>query len=129
VTAPGRVVFAVPTRVDWPTETPAPGAASRHWLVVVRRDQLERDPAAGRWFDDPLCLVVVDRRHSERRRARRAIDTDRRRGERRQALTGREAEQWCRAGYRLVYRGEGARRRDGRMQLPAGEVTHAGSEP
>jgi hypothetical protein len=79
-------------------------------------------------LDDPLCVVIVDRRHSERRRARTTIDTDRRRRDRRQALTAREAEQWCRAGYRLVYQGAAARPRDGRMRVPTGEVIPAGSQ-
>jgi hypothetical protein len=116
--APARgVPSAWPTRVDWRAMARELGAASPHWLVVVRRDQPEVYPAARRRFDEPLCLVVLDRRRSDRRRGRMPVDTDRRRGERRQTPTPREAEQWLRAGYRLVYREEGAWPRAGQMRL------------
>lgn len=107
--APARQVpSAMPRGIDWRAITHAPGEAGPHWLVVVRRDPPELDPAARRRFDEPLCFVVLDRRRSDRRRGRMPVDTDRRRGERRQALAPREAEQWLRSGYRLVYRAEAA---------------------
>ncbi len=91
----------------------APGP---RWLVVVRRDQAELYPAAWRRFDEPLCLVVLDRRRSDRRRGRVPVDTDHRRGERRQALAPQEAEQWLRSGYRLVCRAEPAWPQAGRLR-------------
>jgi hypothetical protein len=57
-------------------------------------------------FEEPLCLVVPDRRRSDRRRVDRPVTTDGRRGERRRLLTPGEEEHWLRAGYRLVYRGD-----------------------
>jgi hypothetical protein len=102
------------------------GDAGPRWLVVVRQDRPELDPAGRTALDEPLCLVVRDRRRRDRRQGRALVRSDRRRGERRQALTPEEAEQWCRAGYRLVYRGGAESPPDGRT---SGDVEPAGGEP
>ena len=126
---PAWAPSAWPTRLDWRAMTRAPGAAGARWLVVVRREPPELERAVRRWFDERLCLVLVDRRRADRRRGGGPLGTDRRRAERRQAATPREAEQWLRDGYRLVYRGEAAWPRAGRRRSPGGDVPHAGGEP
>lgn len=117
-----------PTRIDWRMMTREAGTASPQWLVVVRRDEPELYPAARRRFDEPLCLVVLDQRRSDRRLGRMPVGTDRRRGERRQALTPQDAEQWLRSGYRLVCRAEVAWPQAGRTR-EAGPRRRAGGEP
>jgi hypothetical protein len=84
----------------------AAGAVSPPWLVVVRRDLPDRYGVARSRFDEPLCLVVPDRRRSDRRQRDLPVGADRRHGERRHSLTPGEVEHWLRAGYRLVYQGD-----------------------
>jgi CBS domain-containing protein len=118
-----------PGRAGWRAMAHARGAASPRWLVVVQRDRTALVPAARRRFDEPLCLVVLDRRQRDRRRDRSPVETERRRGERRQGLTPQEAGQWRRTGYRLVYRGAATWPRAARTASSGADVGHAGAEP
>jgi hypothetical protein len=99
-----RAAPAGPARLASRASARAPGVTSPRWLVIVRRDRPELEPAARRRVDELLGLVVVDRRRRDRRRGGTPVDADRRRGERRRALTPEEADRWQRAGYRLVCR-------------------------
>jgi CBS domain-containing protein len=109
--------------------THARGAASPRWLVVVQRDRRALVPAARRRFDEPLCLVVLDRRQRDRRQDPSPVETERRRGERRRGLTPQEAGQWRRTGYRLVIRGAATCPRAVRTASSGADVGHAGEEP
>lgn len=84
-----------------------PEAASPRWLIVVRRDQpdLYRN-LLDAFRDVPRVVVILDRRHGERRRAETAPSQTapgRRRGDRRAAPSGAEADLWQTAGFRLIH--------------------------
>jgi hypothetical protein len=81
--------------------------AAQRIVLIVRRDQPELYARMrGRYGD--VALVILDRRHPERRGQRLAVERDRRRGDRRQPWTAETLKRWSLLGYRLLYRAEGA---------------------
>jgi hypothetical protein len=59
------------------------------WLVVIEREQVQLYPKLRASFDRHLVRVIVDRRFGERRQNGAAVESDRRRSDRRQASTPR----------------------------------------
>jgi hypothetical protein len=81
--------------------------AAKRIILVVRRNQPDLyDLMRERYHD--VALVILDRRHSERRRQRLTVERDRRHRDRRQRWTAEAVRHWDRLGYRLLYRAEGA---------------------
>ena len=76
-------------------------------ILIVRRDQSELYDLLREQYRD-VARVILDRRHSERRRQCLAVERDRRRRDRRQRWTAESLQHWSRLGYRLLYRAEGA---------------------
>jgi hypothetical protein len=76
-------------------------------IVIVRRDERELYARMSERYRD-VAVVILDRRHSERRRQRVSVERDRRRRIRRQPWTAEALQHWGRLGYRLLYRAEGA---------------------
>jgi hypothetical protein len=84
-----------------------PEAAFPRWLIIVRRDQADLYRNLLDSFRDvPRVVVILDRRHGGRRRAETAPSQqapERRRGDRRAAPSGAEADLWQTAGFRLIH--------------------------
>jgi hypothetical protein len=76
-------------------------------ILVVRRDKPELYALMRERYRD-VARVILDRRHSERRRQRLAVEQDRRRRNRRQSWSTEALKRWSLLGYRLLYRAEGA---------------------
>jgi hypothetical protein len=72
-------------------------------FLIVQRTRADIVPRLQAEF--PQALVIVDRRHDQRRREVRPARVDRRRGrDRRAALLETEEWMWRTAGYRITYR-------------------------
>jgi hypothetical protein len=92
-----------PTAPDPATD---PQAREPRWLIVVRRDQHELyQNLLDAFRGVPRVVVILDRRHGDRRRQ----DTpppgipERRCRNRRQGAIPAEAELWQTAGFRLIH--------------------------
>ena len=72
-------------------------------LIIVRRTVVERH-AARAARDADVQVWIVDRRQTDCRTHGVSVGIERRRSDRRRALTGRERELWDNFGYRLVQR-------------------------
>jgi hypothetical protein len=71
-------------------------------LIIVRADRPDLyESLRGRL--GPAHEVILDRRRDQRRRARQPVAVERRRGDRRQALTASEREVWLTSGYFVVF--------------------------
>jgi hypothetical protein len=92
----------VPTP-PWNREAGAPGP---HWLIVVSAGEWELYHYLQRRFEPRADVaVILDRRKGDRRDARSGVaPPDRRRGQRRRALSREERDWWETAGFRIAAR-------------------------
>lgn len=75
---------------------------SSQWRVVVRHDMRELYLDLRKRFEtDPRVAIVLDRRHTARRMGTTSPETERRRRERRGALTGRTLDLTAAIGIRV----------------------------
>ena len=79
----------------------------RRIVLIVRRNQPDLCALMQERYRG-AALVILDRRHSERRRQRLPVEVDRRRRDRRQPWTTEALRHFDRLGYRLLYRPDGA---------------------
>jgi CheY-like chemotaxis protein len=84
-----------------------PAPPRPRWLIIVQRERhdLYRDLCRN-VAPDGSVRIILDRRQTERRRETTRTEPDRRRRERRQGLSARDAELWAVAGLRLFYQDE-----------------------
>lgn len=84
-----------------------PEATFPRWLIIVRQDQPDLYRNLLDAFQGvPRVVVILDRRHGERRKAETAPSQnapERRRWDRRAAPSGAEADLWQTAGFRLIH--------------------------
>jgi hypothetical protein len=81
--------------------------AVKRIILIVRRDERELYARMTERYRD-VAVVILDRRHSERRRQRLPVERDRRVQTRRQPWTAEALRHWGHLGYRLFYRAGGA---------------------
>lgn len=74
-------------------------------IVIVHRDQRELYARMRERYGE-VALVILDRRHTQRRQ-RAGVERDRRRRDRRQPWSVQDMDRWRRLGYRLLYRSQG----------------------
>jgi hypothetical protein len=75
------------------------------WLIILARDQKDLFTGLQRRFEG-RALVVLDRRHEDRRRHDVPVAVERRVMQRRQPLTLPEEALWKDGGYRMLFRPE-----------------------
>jgi hypothetical protein len=80
--------------------------SARRILLVVRRNEPEMYALMRERYRG-VAFVILDRRHSERRRRQLPVEPDLRRRDRRRPWTTEALKHFDRLGYRLLYRAEG----------------------
>jgi hypothetical protein len=77
------------------------------WLIVVQRDKRDLYSNLRQSFEaDGRVEVILDRRQADRRAEGGPVGAERRRQQRRKALTAREVDIWQNLGFRLYYQDE-----------------------
>jgi len=90
--------------VRGPAQVSMASLRARRWVIVIQRDRLDlyrelRESLHG----DGRVRVILDRREADQRVARAPAAAERRRRERRQALTPQARALWETLGFRLFY--------------------------
>jgi hypothetical protein len=98
-----EVEMDTPVQPDPATDAAPP---EPRWLIIVRREQQDLYHNLVEAFREvPRVVVILDRRHGDRRRPDVPPPgvPERRRRDRRQAPSAAEAELWQTAGFRLIH--------------------------